>query len=757
VSTSVSLVSKKRRLDPTLALRPAKGPLGWISSFLPKSIMARGFLALVVALIPVWLVVAGTYYRKFEEARRREVRHNMELARVVASGFESYVQGVFRQEQTLGTALFRGMPPSTEEANRLLAASAHDYPSVRAFAWLDHQGQVVASSETDLMNLDLGAIHEFREAASGRQQAVSDIMLSPVIRDPIFAVSQGILDDAGALRGSVVALVDPGRLNEVLKVDRSGMGSIAIFDRRGWAVYHYPELTMSWEQRKWIGSEPDIAQALSGKEVSASYESVLDGRTWTSSFSPMSNIGWAASAGRPDEEVMAPLVGELARDSAVLVMVGMVALFVAAAIGGSITGPIMRLEKLAMNIRQGELRHRVQVAGPKELGRLAGAFNQMAEEIQSQQQQLQAQNKGLTEANDWLIKVHRALSESEERYRTIGELIPFGVWMCEPDGKIQHLSSSYLDMLGLTFEEYKRLGWPRLLWPEDRERAVSNWRRCISGGNFWDQEFRIRAKNGSYQTILSRGMPIRDEEGVIVSWVGINLDITERKQAEQVREEYISLISHDLRNPLTIILGHAQVLQRALRKAGMEGREERSAEAIVTTAWRVNAMIKDLVDSARLESGKLQLQVQPVEIDSFVSSLLERFRAVKDFQRTRLEMPSGLPLVMADPDRLERILANLLTNALKYSPPEKEVLLRAERRNSEVVVSVTDQGFGIPAEDLPNIFDRFYRATGAQRAEGLGLGLYITRMLVEAHGGRIWVESEVGRGTTFYFSLPMAT
>ncbi len=222
---------------------------------------------------------------------------------------------------------------------------------------------------------------------------------------------------------------------------------------------------------------------------------------------------------------------------------------------------------------------------------------------------------------------------------------------------------------------------------------------------------------------------------------------------ERQREDFIHTISHDLRAPLSVIRGGAQVVQRYINNSDLVSK---SAAAIATSADRMNTMIQDLVDSARLESGRPELRIQPVNLDTFILELLERTRGALEVGRIKVEVPAGLPAVAVDPDRLERILINLLSNALKYSPPETEVLIRSERIDHEVLTSVIDKGRGIAPEDLPHIFERFYQPSTGRAAGGLGLGLYITKSLVEAHGGRIWVKSELGKGTTFYFTLPMA-
>jgi len=164
------------------------------------------------------------------------------------------------------------------------------------------------------------------------------------------------------------------------------------------------------------------------------------------------------------------------------------------------------------------------------------------------------------------------------------------------------------------------------------------------------------------------------------------------------------------------------------------------------------------VESTRLESGQLEIRKEPVDLAHLVGEIVERVTSPEERPRICIESAVHMPTVPADPDRIERAIVNLITNALKYSPSNSPVTIRIRRSEEEAVVSVTDQGAGIPPEHLPHVFDRFYRVTGGKgvaEAEGLGLGLYIARLIVEAHGGRIWAESEVHKGSTFHFTLPL--
>ncbi|MHB1415282.1 MAG: PAS domain-containing sensor histidine kinase, partial [Chloroflexota bacterium] len=250
--------------------------------------------------------------------------------------------------------------------------------------------------------------------------------------------------------------------------------------------------------------------------------------------------------------------------------------------------------------------------------------------------------------------------------------------------------------------------------------------------------------------------PIRDHQGGVLGAVGTYTDITDLHNLQEQREDFIRTISHDLRQPLTVIQGQTQILQHALASEGGDGRNPQSLAAILAGAKRMGSLIKDLVDSMRMEAGQLPLHWQPTDLHAFLGDVLDRAGGPDTKARLHLTVPEGLPLALADSERLERAVMNLVTNALKYSPEGTPVSVKVVQRDGQAVVSVSDQGSGIPPEDLPHLFERYYRARNERRAEGLGLGLYIARLIIEAHGGRIWVESTPGQGSTFSFTVPLA-
>ncbi len=280
--------------------------------------------------------------------------------------------------------------------------------------------------------------------------------------------------------------------------------------------------------------------------------------------------------------------------------------------------------------------------------------------------------------------------------------------------------------------------------------------RLLRGDSFAEEEYVVVQADGTERRVVSSGSGLLDGSGRVVAAIVVTRDVTELRELEKARENLVHIVSHDLRTPLTAISGYAQLLRQSLIKEGAPERQIKSVDSILVGARRMNSMIQDLVDSARLESGQLILDKEPVALAFFLHDLLERSEVAIDTERVEVQSGPEVPPVLADASRLERIMINLLSNALKYSDPDSRVLVRAERGDGYVTVSVQDHGPGIDLQDLPRIFDRFFRSRGGRKTEGLGLGLYITRMMVEAHGGHIWVESESGTGSTFYFTLPMA-
>lgn len=334
-----------------------------------------------------------------------------------------------------------------------------------------------------------------------------------------------------------------------------------------------------------------------------------------------------------------------------------------------------------------------------------------------------------------------------------------GVTIVDSAGRIVMMNRAALEMSGYseearprTLEEYRRYDLRRL---DGSPLPHEDWpfSRAMSGEQFVDCELLLTRPDGARRRVLYSGSAIREDTGGFMAII-IHRDVTELRDLERLKREYIATISHDLRNPVTAVMGLAQMLERQLAKMGL-GKEAGTAAIIQTSARRMESMIQDLVESAGLESGKMKLHKEPTDLNALLSDLAMRIGSHEDRQRLQIESTEWIPPISLDHARFERALTNLITNALKYSPPDSPVLVRVGRTHERAVVSVMDRGDGIAHDDLPHLFDRFYRAKNTAKIDGLGLGLYITRLIVEAHGGSVWAESELGKGSAFHISLPL--
>jgi NtrC-family two-component system sensor histidine kinase KinB len=364
-------------------------------------------------------------------------------------------------------------------------------------------------------------------------------------------------------------------------------------------------------------------------------------------------------------------------------------------------------------------------------------------------------------------RTEAALRVSETRLRVVLETLPVGVAILNATGEVTTVNARFEEIwrgaapalpLPQKIEatrEYR--GW----WAETgKEIAPEEWassRALLNGETTLNEVIDIQRFDGTRGTVLNNATPLRDAEGRITGAIAAIQDISALYQLQERERRLLYSIGHDLRAPATIINGQLELLMEILSGSEYTDLVRPHSDALQRAIRRMSTMIDDLTQLAELEEGRRALATEPVMLVPYLESLLRKNTDVLTTDRIVLIMPTELPPVQADPLQLERILLNLLTNAQKYSAPATPITIRAYQQDDKVVLAITDQGRGIPLEDLDHLFEPFYRTTLGRISEGIGLGLYITKLLVEAHSGRIRVESEVGKGSTFYFTLPIAS
>jgi signal transduction histidine kinase/FixJ family two-component response regulator len=290
--------------------------------------------------------------------------------------------------------------------------------------------------------------------------------------------------------------------------------------------------------------------------------------------------------------------------------------------------------------------------------------------------------------------------------------------------------------------------------PEDKN-ITKEWANELQKGNSLEMEIRVKKLNSEdYRFHLLRIIPIKDEEK-ITKWVGTFTDIEDQKQIEKKKDEFLSIASHELKTPLTSIKAYIQLLDRNL-KDSESLQIKKYIEKAHLQVGKLDNLIAELLDISKIDSGKLKLNKHLFNIQNLIESTCETINQThEDAIITVLGNEQPLE-VYADEARIEQVLINYLTNALKYSPDNKEVTITIENNKNEVTIKVKDNGIGIPFEKQKSVFNKFYRVEESSlKFQGLGIGLYICAEIIKKHTGKFGVNSSKGNGAEFYFSIPI--
>lgn len=370
----------------------------------------------------------------------------------------------------------------------------------------------------------------------------------------------------------------------------------------------------------------------------------------------------------------------------------------------------------------------------------------------------------LTTASRLAQKLADEAARQNQEIRILLESLSDGVAILDGQGDVVLLNRAGQALLGITSSRAgggarEQLRQIDLRYPDDRAVPVDDWpmTRALRGECFGDRELVLIRKDRLQRWLSFSGGCLKDGRGNVRLAINVFRDVTFARELERQREEFISVVAHDLKGQANVIIGYADMMKRPAIKEVIPPRASRAAEAIATASRRLDRMIGDLLDVGRIAARRLVLQKREVDLVAVVQESARQVAELTEGHPLRLKVAENVTSVLADPDRLAQVLANLLSNAGKYSYPDTEILIEVESVASEVMVSVANEGPGIPSEDFPKLFTRFHRTKKAaeEKVPGQGLGLYITKGLVEAHGGRIWVESESGKGATFRFTLPL--
>lgn len=356
------------------------------------------------------------------------------------------------------------------------------------------------------------------------------------------------------------------------------------------------------------------------------------------------------------------------------------------------------------------------------------------------------------------VAAEAALRASEQRYEMLAESVPTGIFHTDADGRCIWVNHAWTALTGRSVAESAEYGWFEAVHPDDRARVSTRWQECMASGEPYLLEHRLLDADGQTRWVVCRTALSVASDGSAPGHIGSVTDITDVKAAGQFKDQLLALVSHELRAPLVAIQGGLAFLEPYVRGADADGL--RLYDIALRNARLLERLVRDLLDIERLDGGQLPLDLEPVPLRPLLNEARDSHLAAALDRGVILEEPTGDPAtVTADRDRLLQVLNNLITNAVKFSEPGGRVRMDVTVGEDGVVVGVHDRGRGIHASMHADVFERFRQVNPSDSAErgGAGLGLAISRAIIQRHGGRIWVRSELGKGASFYFFLPASS
>ncbi|CAN5777416.1 hypothetical protein BH10BAC2_BH10BAC2_40220 [soil metagenome] len=351
------------------------------------------------------------------------------------------------------------------------------------------------------------------------------------------------------------------------------------------------------------------------------------------------------------------------------------------------------------------------------------------------------------------VLAKKQIEESENRFRTFADSIQNLAWIANAEGFIYWYNQRWYDYTGTTLKEMEGSGWQKVHHPDKVKKVTEFLSEAWKKDEAFELTCQLRRYDGKYRWFITRAYPAKDANGNIERWIGTNTDIHEQKEKEQQKDEFISIASHEMKTPLTIAKGYLELLLQLFSEENQTTffYANKANQAV----GRLNSFVTELLDASKIQNGKLDYNISMFDFNEMMDEAIENIQLTAKNHRLQKTANSARQ-IKGDRDRLQQVMINLLSNAVKYSPNGEKVIIKVEEQDGNIQVSVQDFGVGMSSQHLDKVFDRYYRVPEhAVYFQGLGIGLYISKNIIERHQGKMWAESELEKGSTFYFTLPL--
>ena len=352
------------------------------------------------------------------------------------------------------------------------------------------------------------------------------------------------------------------------------------------------------------------------------------------------------------------------------------------------------------------------------------------------------------------VATRKKIEESEQRFQAAIEAVEGILWTNNGKGEMEGEQPGWAALTGQTYQEYQGHGWAKAVHPDDAQSTVNAWNKAVQERKVFVFEHQIKKKNEGYRYFSIRAIPLLNPDGGLRQWVGVHSDIQDQKIREEKKDEFISIASHEMKTPLTTAKAYLQMLELSL-----EGNDEDSnlfAKKASQSVNRLNELVSELLDVSKIRLGKLNYTITTFNFNEMIENTVENIQLTSQ-THTIVKTGKVNNVVTGDKDRLKQVVINLLNNAIKYSPAADTVFINIEQEKDIIKVSVKDTGIGVSRQSLNKIFEKYHRIEEhAVHFQGLGIGLFISYEIIQRHHGKLWAESEVGKGSTFYFTIPLS-
>ena len=417
----------------------------------------------------------------------------------------------------------------------------------------------------------------------------------------------------------------------------------------------------------------------------------------------------------------------------------------------SITRPLEQLVKGSKMLARGEFKHRVPIQGEDELAQLGRVFNDTAQRLQN---------------------LYESLQSSEDRLRRVINTIPAHVWSSLPDGSVDFINQRLLESTGLSIEALLGSGWQSIVHPDDRARYIDQWRSAMAAGEPVEIEARVWTAQRDYRWLLVRNVPLRDGHGAIVKWYGTGIDIEDRKRAEDALRktqadlahanrvttmgELCASLAHEINQPISGAITNAST---CLRRLDREPPDLEGARAGASLIIRDANRAAEIINRVRMFFRKGVVTKERLDVNEVIQEMeiLLHNEATQHSVSVQTKLAADQPLIVADRIQLQQVLMNLMINgidAMKAVDGPRQLTLGTQNEsNEQLLVSVQDTGVGLPPDQAGQIFNAFFTT----KEHGTGMGLRISRTIIEAHGGRLWATDNYPRGASFHFTLAVSS